>query len=148
MKTFIGTKIIRGTPMTRQAYNDLRGWTVPADEDPTDEGYLVEYPDGGKPNVEGFEGYVSWSPKAQFEAAYIEIGHVTGLAPHQARVIGEKAELDYKRTKLIAFMQSPFFEKVEAEERNRLSRQLLIMDDYSAVLGERICRFLPPELTA
>ena len=70
MKTYIGTKLVKMAPMSRQAYNDLRGWAVPADEDPSDAGYLVEYLDGGKPNVQGFAGYVSWSPKAQAEAAY------------------------------------------------------------------------------
>lgn len=141
MKTYIGTKIIRATAMSRQAYNDLRGWTVPADEDGNDDGYLVEYLDGGKPNVVGFDGYVSWSPKAQFEAAYIEIGNDTGLKPHQIRVLGEKAELDYKRAKLIAFINGPFFDKVDPSERHRLARQLTFMDDYSAVLGERIMDF-------
>ncbi len=67
---YIGTKLIRAEPMTRQAYNDFRGWTLPADENGADEGYLVEYLDGGKPNVPTHEGYVSWSPKAQFENAY------------------------------------------------------------------------------
>lgn len=70
MKTYIGTKIIQATPMTRLAYNQMRGWTVPADENPSDDGYLVEYQDGGKPNVAGFSGYVSWSPKKQFDGAY------------------------------------------------------------------------------
>ncbi len=66
----IGTKLINAVPMTRQAYNDLRGWTVPADENPADEGYLVEYLDGGKANVPGYDGYVSWSPKDVFDRAY------------------------------------------------------------------------------
>lgn len=67
---FIGTKIVKAEPMTRQAYNDYRGWTVPADEDPADDGYLVEYTDGGKPNVQDRAGYVSWTPKEQFDKAY------------------------------------------------------------------------------
>lgn len=66
----IGTKLIKASPMNRKAYNDLRGWTVPADENPADDGFLVEYLDGGKANVPGFEGYVSWSPKGVFENAY------------------------------------------------------------------------------
>jgi hypothetical protein len=70
MQQYIGTKIIRAKPMTRQAYNDLRGWTLPADENGADEGYLVEYLDGGKPNHPGFKGYISWSPKEQFDDAY------------------------------------------------------------------------------
>lgn len=70
MMQCIGTKLINAQPMTRQAYNDLRGWVVPADENPADEGYLVEYLDGGAANVPGYAGYVSWSPKEVFERAY------------------------------------------------------------------------------
>ena len=70
MKTYIGTKLIKATPMNRLDYNTMRGWTVPADENPADEGFLVEYLDGGKPNMVGYAGYVSWSPKEQFENAY------------------------------------------------------------------------------
>ena len=67
---YIGTKLINAEPMTRQQYNDFRGWELPTDEDGTDEGYLVEYLDGGKPNTDMYAGYVSWSPKEQFENAY------------------------------------------------------------------------------
>ena len=76
-----------------------------------------------------------------FEAAYVEMRDVSALEPHQIRVVGEKAELDYKRAKLIAFIQSPAFETVETAEKSRISRQLMHMDDYSAVLGERIIGF-------
>ena len=44
-------------PMTRGDYNKFRGWTIPANENPAEDGYIVKYPDG----------YVSWCPKAQFE---------------------------------------------------------------------------------
>lgn len=81
MKNYIGTKIINATPMSRAAYNILRGWTLPADENGNDEGYLVEYTDGGKPNLAGYAGYVSWSPKAQFDGAYREtVGMTFGMA--------------------------------------------------------------------
>lgn len=70
MQTYIGTKMLRAKPMTRGEYNEFRGWGIPSDEDPSDAGYLVEYLDGGKPNVFGFEGYVSWSPADVFERAY------------------------------------------------------------------------------
>lgn len=65
--------------MTLGAYNTLRGWDMPSDEDPEKEGYIVEYPLVGdeKPNVEGHEGYVSWSPKAPFEATYRLNGSLT-----------------------------------------------------------------------
>lgn len=67
---YIGTKLINAVPMNRLAYNQFRGWALPEDEDGTDEGYLVEYLDGGKPNTPQYAGYVSWSPKDQFDAAY------------------------------------------------------------------------------
>lgn len=90
MKTYIGTKLIQATAMTRRAYNDFRGWQLPADEDGTDEGFLVEYLDGGKPNVEGRAGYVSWSPKEQFENAYRTVdGLSLGLAI-EALKLGKK----------------------------------------------------------
>jgi len=71
MKQYIGVKVINAKPMTRLEYNCFRGWDVPADENPDDEGFLVEYTDGGKANTKEFAGYVSWSPKEIFEKAYI-----------------------------------------------------------------------------
>lgn len=70
MQQYIGTKMLNASPMTREEYNAFRGWALPADENGADEGYLVEYLDGGQPNTMHYAGYVSWSPKAQFEAAY------------------------------------------------------------------------------
>ena len=70
MDQFIGTKLINAKPMTRQEYNDFRKWVLPNDENGSDDGYLVEYLDGGKPNTTEYAGYVSWSPKEQFENAY------------------------------------------------------------------------------
>jgi len=69
-KTYIGTKIIKAFPMNRQDYNDYRGWQLPSNENGADDGYLVEYQDGGVPNDSRHNGYISWSPKEQFENAY------------------------------------------------------------------------------
>jgi len=77
MKQYIGIKIINAKTMNRLEYNEFRGWKLPDDEDGTDEGYLVEYVDGGKPNTEEFKGYVSWSPKEQFENAYKLSGNLS-----------------------------------------------------------------------
>lgn len=70
MNEYVGTKRLRATPMTLGEYNALREWGMPGDENPQAKGYLVEYMDGGKPNVEGFDGYVSWSPADVFEKSY------------------------------------------------------------------------------
>ena len=64
MEKFIGIKRIEAEPMARGSYNEFRGWTIPKDENPADEGYIVKYSDG----------YVSWSPKQAFEEAYSRIG--------------------------------------------------------------------------
>lgn len=78
---FIGTKMINAVPMTRAEYNDFRGWQLPEDENGEDAGYLVEYLDGGKPNTSQYAGYVSWSPKEQFDKAYRPTDGMTfGLA--------------------------------------------------------------------
>lgn len=63
MKSFIGVKILQAKSMNLGDYNRLKGWTIPDDENPLSEGYVVYYPDN----------YVSWSPKAAFENAYREI---------------------------------------------------------------------------
>lgn len=70
MTGYIGTKYIHAKPMNRLEYNDLRGWVVPADENPADEGYMVEYTDKLDGQVKGYDGYISWSPKDVFERAY------------------------------------------------------------------------------
>lgn len=81
MKQYIGTKIVKMKPMNRAEYNAYRKWELPSDENGGDDGYLVEYLDGGKPNVDGHSGYVSWSPKEQADAAYREtLGMPFGLA--------------------------------------------------------------------
>lgn len=90
MKTFIGTKVIRAKPMSRADYNSFRGWALPADENGADEGYLVEYTDGGKPNVQGHGGYVSWSPKEQFDNAYREVVGLTFGTAIEALKLGKK----------------------------------------------------------
>lgn len=77
MKTYIGTKIINATAMNRADYNTFRGWTLPTDENGADEGYLVEYLDGGKPNTVHYAGYVSWSPREAFDKAYREISDLS-----------------------------------------------------------------------
>lgn len=140
---YIGTKIIAAEPMTRAAYNLFRGWTLPADENGADAGYLVEYLDGGKPNVPGRAGYVSWSPKEQFDNAYRARPLALGLAPHQQRVVDEKAELDERFEKLRAFIRTPTFNGLDGAEQDRLHQQVAVMGRLSDILGERIEAFAP-----
>lgn len=78
---YIGVKVINATPMDRAQYNTYRGWQLPADEDGSDPGFLVEYLDGGKANMPDRAGYVSWSPADVFQRAYRQCSGLTfGLA--------------------------------------------------------------------
>jgi len=77
MEAYIGTKLINAKAMNRLEYNKFRGWELPKDENGTDEGYLVEYTDGGEVNTSEYEGYVSWSPKNVFEKAYKASGELS-----------------------------------------------------------------------
>ena len=57
-------KQVHATPMTRGAYNEYRGWSIPENENPEDEGYLVIY------NKDTKDHHESWSPKHVFDDGY------------------------------------------------------------------------------
>lgn len=61
---FMAAKQVRGIEMTRGEYNIYRGWTIPIDENPSDEGYLVRYKGG----------YESWCPKDEMLKYNIPMG--------------------------------------------------------------------------
>ena len=63
------------------------------------------------------------------------------MKPFQQRVVDEKAELDEKLAKLASFTTGDVFANLPADEQGRLNRQHSIMEDYSAILGERIAAF-------
>ena len=91
LKTYIGVKMLCATMMTLGEYNKLQGWTIPENEDPEAEGYLVVYPDG----------YKSWSPKEAFEAAYLELEDPSKISQSEVVKMFDVAEvnqLDEKTT--------------------------------------------------
>jgi Protein of unknown function (DUF2829) len=73
----IGTKAVLAHLMTKLQYCDYRGWKVPENEDESEQGYLVEYLDGGKSNHPQHVGYISWSPKDVFEQSYKSSGSLS-----------------------------------------------------------------------
>lgn len=108
MNHYIGTKAVNATPMTRAEYNTMRGWTLPADENGDDAGYLVEYTDGGKPNHAGYTGYISWSPKEQFEQAYRPTTGLTfGLAIEAMKKGAKLARAGWNGKGLFAYFVPP-----------------------------------------
>lgn len=138
MKKFIGVKQIEAKTMTRGEYNQYRGWSIPADENPDNEGYLVKYSDG----------YISWSPKKQFEEAYSEIGEnplydtavLMKSADFKERFQAEYIQLKIRYNGLKAMLEKykagtlPFQPKCSYE---LLFTQLVHMENYMNVLEER-----------
>lgn len=140
-KHFIGTKIVMAVAMTRLAYNEYRGWALPANENGADDGYLVEYTDGGAPNHAAHTGYISWSPKAQFDAGYVAVGEVAHLQPHQQRVVAELAQLEDRVNKLEAFLATPLFAGLPEDEQQLLKMQADAMVLYMGILNTRVTKF-------
>ena len=138
MEKFIGIKKIEAEPMTRGDYNDFQGWTIPKDENPADEGYIVKYSDS----------YVSWSPKQAFEEAYSKIGD----KPLVDTAILMKSD-DYKDRFIAEYQQIVIRYKglrnmLDKWDKNELSftptcprstynMQIKAMTDYIAVLEAR-----------
>ena len=151
-RTYVGTKALFAQPMTLGDYNAHRGWTIPENEDPNREGYLVQYPDG----------YVSWSPKEVFEASYqdMTIFHIpseteapTGEngAPEtqpersedattwEDRVRQEGAGLRDRLEKLDLFIADDFkFLSLPDRQQRLLKEQREAMNSYLTILGARL----------
>lgn len=73
MRKYQCHKQVLASPMSRGDYTLYRGWVCPADENPEDAGYLVEYLDSPNHNHPKHDGYISWSPKDIFESGYSAI---------------------------------------------------------------------------
>lgn len=60
---------------------------------------------------------------------------------YQQRVITEQREHSARRDRLAEFINGPAFDAVDEDERNRLRRQLSLMNDLDRVLVDRIAHF-------
>lgn len=112
---YIGTKIVKATPMSRLAYNQYRGWELPADENGADEGYLVEYVDGGKANHPDHVGYISWSPAGVFDRAYKPANKMTFGGALEAIKAGQRVAREGWNGKGMWIALSPGSERLPAE---------------------------------
>ena len=108
MENYIGVKQIKALPMNKLDYNKYRNWELPSDENREDEGYLVEYTDGGKSNHPKHEGYITWSPKDVFEKAYKKTSGLTfGLAVEALKLGKKLAREGWNGKGLFVFKQVP-----------------------------------------
>ncbi len=132
LSTFISTRQVQATPLNRKDYNDLRGWEVPSDENPNDDGYLVVNNGVSERNVDGFDGYVSWLPKVVFEEQY---------KPNDTpidRMQVEADDLDEKLLKLEAFVAKGKPDFLTDEEWSLLNQQAEYMVLYRDTLESRL----------
>ena len=122
MKKYDGTKELKAIPMNKEEYCQYRQWEVPSNENPKEEGYLVEYLDGGKPNDERHLGYISWSPKDVFEKTYYVVENA-----ERPQTFGEKAvgitfnpsgSDEVYEAKMLAAKQIDLLEKVHIKLTN------------------------------
>lgn len=135
LTAFIGTKSVLATTMTRGEYNNYRGWQIPENEDPNEQGYLIEYQDGGKPNDERHAGYISWSPRDVFERSYHQV------QTFQDRVRFEQRELSEKLDALENMLDKGQPEFIDDENWALLQDQRKHMDAYNDTLVQRINKF-------
>jgi hypothetical protein len=131
-----GTKRLYAWPMQKGQYVDYRGWAMPGNEDPSEQGYLVEYTDGGKPNDERHEGYISWSPATVFEQTYKEVKP----DDWSARLVKERDDLCLKIVGLNSFIGTERFHALRMQDRALLEIQQSAMETYARVLQQRIFR--------
>ena len=113
--------------MTRLEYNQFRGWTLPADEDGEDEGFLVNF---------GF--HTAWWPKDVVDKHFVAL---PPAPPHQQRVHVEALELRERVQKLKACIGSDLFTSLVPDEQLRLTRQYNLQCQLLQVLDERIANF-------
>lgn len=133
MNKYLGTKEVSAKPMTRGEYNDYRGWQIPENEDPNEQGYLIEYQDGGKSKDSRHAGYISWSPADVFNRAYAPIDTwLDRVKLEQERVQKDLSALD----KTLDVERKP--DSITDEQWSFMTRQQFHMRQYNQILKDRI----------
>lgn len=128
-KQYTGTKTIYAAPMTKVEAEKLLGKSI-APATPSENGYLVEYPDG----------YRSWSPASAFETAY------RVSETHVDRMKIELADLNERICKATRVINA--FGTISEEERWYLKKQLEAMQMYADSLHDRIRHAVEPRVSS
>lgn len=124
-------KEVYALPMTRGTYNQVRGWQIPDNENPADEGYLVVYNRGTG------DEHVSWSPKHVFDDGYHALDtdkcdSADQEPPFIQRMRAELGELDDRTDKL-----GNGIHLAPKDHQGLLAEQLDAMKQYQAILRKR-----------
>lgn len=134
MIAFAGASLVHAATMTRQEYNDYRGWQLPEGENGNDVGYIIE-DRAGKKNTEELDGFVQWLPKDEFLRKF------ASAETPQDRVRLEQRELHTKLDALENFLDKGQPSFIDDEQWALLQEQQKHMDAYNDVLVKRITLF-------
>lgn len=125
MKNYVGIEEVNAQPMTRGQYNELRGWTTPAEQDPSDGGYYVVR----------YNGHTTWVPKDIFEDIYEEpIDNDVEMVDlkhdlHTTKYTKVTHEKDFK-------FNAPHLFHVEAVSSNPINSALGVVHFQEGPIGE------------
>ena len=116
----------RAVQLTRKEYNNLRGWFLPENENPSDVGYVIALGEGE--NI-----HITWLPIDVFEKTYKK------CETFKDRIKIEIQELEERIKKAEAFYNRPDIADVtDCEDRMLLAIQLSDMHAYLSTLKLRM----------
>lgn len=123
LTTYTGTKTIQATKCSLDDAQKLLDRKITPADGKSTEGYLVKYPDG----------YLAWSPKGAFEAAYRK------SETYIDRLRIEAEQLRERVVKATAWLYSEeAYKRGNEESAELLSLQLGHMREYLEILLQRI----------
>ena len=143
MQTYINSKLVQATPMTRwdfYSHNKLDHLIKIDPENIDDEdGFLVEDTQGVS-NHKDHKGRIYWLSSMEFLVDHIALGDISKSPAYQQRMLGELAQLNIKLKALQQYTKTDQFLKLAFMDRDLLQEQCRLMARYSDVLAERLLR--------
>tara|TARA_R100000541_G_scaffold13823_2_gene23190 strand:+ start:9769 stop:10269 length:501 start_codon:yes stop_codon:yes gene_type:complete len=127
MNNYIGTKQVSAKLVKRGWYVNYQGWDLPANEDPDDDVYMVEYAPmpSNKPNHPNHAGYLTMSPKDVFESSYRPNGRLSfGDALMMAKQGSKIARSGWNGKEMYVTIMPGYPDGIEANENTRAAHNL------------------------
>lgn len=141
MQTYINSKLVQASPMSKYEYYRSNGLNQLIKIDPENiddvDGFLVEDPKGIS-NHPDHKGRIQWLSHAEFMTEYVDLGDISTYPEFQQRMLGELAQLNSKLVALNKFTKTDQFLKLSFDDRDLLQEQCRVMSRYSDVLTKRI----------
>lgn len=132
---FAATHTIFAKPMNLGEYNNLRGWTIPADEDPSEEGFLIVH--GNKKPEAILLSDLTWAKKSTFENKY------TATDTFDQRLKLELVELLGRSVSLATYIESGKIKDLPVEQSSALMVQSELMATLGILISHRISALSP-----